>query len=72
MKLNDQVTIKWSDGPENGGAPILHYSVFYDNGNGDGVFILLASEVESQEYVATSLVQGSTYQFRVKAHNNFG
>ena len=66
------MTIKWSDGPENGGATILHYSIFYDNGNGDGLFVLLASEVASQEYVATSLDQGSTYQFRVKAQNIFG
>ena len=37
------IRFTWEDGLSDGGTEILDYSVYYDQANGDNIFILLAS-----------------------------
>ena len=55
----------WYEGPENGGTPVLDYTVSYDQSSGTGTFVELAAGVTTLSYSATGLVPGNTYTFKV-------
>lgn len=55
----------WYEGPENGGTPVIDYTVSYDQSSGTGNFVELASGVATTSYSATGLVPGNTYTFKV-------
>jgi hypothetical protein len=54
-----------------GGSPIIDYRVYFDDATG-GSFTVLAESVTDLTYTATSLVQGSTYSFKVEVRNAYG
>lgn len=66
-----QITLTWSDGASNGGAPIIDYRVLYAN-EGSGSFVVLASGVSGTTHTSTSLTPGSKYTFKVESRNSFG
>lgn len=46
--INDDITttdtvirFTWKEGNNNGGSPVIDYTVYYDQGTGSGVFVLL-------------------------------
>ena len=47
----------------NGGSNVLDYQISYDQGK--NIYVVLATEVISQSYIANSLTPGLTYKFKV-------
>lgn len=39
----NQITFSWSNPPDDGGTPIIDYKIYWDNGTGEGLFILANS-----------------------------
>jgi hypothetical protein len=67
----NQISVTWVAPAFNGGSPVLDYSVWYDNAAG-GEYTQIASGITSLSYIATSLTQGKTYRFKIKARNVYG
>ena len=63
-----QIGLSWLAPSFTGGSPILDYNIWYDNGSGS-TFYNLVSGLTSPNYIATSLNQGTTYNFEVRARN---
>lgn len=69
-----QVLIQWTGltyGSDTGETSITSYSLYSDNGSGDGIFDEIASGLITS-YLATGLTGGATYLFKVKATNMYG
>lgn len=67
------IRFTWSDGPSDGGSPILDYNVYYNQGADVNSEVLLASALTSREYSTTvTLVPGLLYDFKVSARNSVG
>lgn len=54
----------------NGGSQILDYSVFFDQGLQS--WTLVASNIQSRQYVVPGLTIGVRYTFYVRSRNVFG
>jgi hypothetical protein len=68
---NTQIRFTWADGASDGGATIIDYSVYYDQGSDE--FILLDGSVTDQFYLTiVSLTAGEFYKFKVTARNSVG
>jgi len=68
-----QIRFTWEDGPSDGGASVLDYDVYYDQGSQTASYILLQPSIISKEWTTTNtLVAGETYSFRVSARNSVG
>jgi hypothetical protein len=63
-----QIKISWQEGASNGGTPIDLYRVWVSTDLGAN-FNVLATSVTQSFYLATGLVTGTVYQFKVQAHN---
>ena len=50
------ITFSWSLGAANGGAEVLDFRIYYEHTNGE--WLILASEVSTQQYTATGLTAG--------------
>jgi hypothetical protein len=61
----------WADGAEDGGLPILDYRINIAL-ESDGIYSVLASSIQSRQYLAESLTPGVTYKFTVEARNSYG
>ena len=70
ITLESQIGLIWIDGPENGGTPVIDYTLQYDQGS--GTWITLKSEITTQQYTAIGLTAGVTYKFKVLARNVYG
>lgn len=68
----NQIGLSWAHGAEDGGTPVIDFSVLYDHGGENGVFVTLASGITDTSYTAVGLVTGTTYTFKVLARNAFG
>lgn len=64
------ITISWTAGIKNGGAPVLDYTIYYKQSGGS--FTTLKVGEKSLTYTATGLTSGIRYQFYVLARNTFG
>lgn len=71
ITLADRIGLTWSPPEFSGGSPIIDYTVWYDDGRGDDTFEVRQSGLQLS-YTALSLVQGTTYKFKVKARNLYG
>ena len=47
----------------------MDYRVSYDQGQGTNTFVVLASGITEEAYIATGLTSGVTYIFKVQARN---
>lgn len=65
-----QISITWLKGAAEGGTPVIDYSVWFDQGNGN--YIIFQSGVLPTSYITTALTMGTSYKFKVKARNAFG
>lgn len=67
------ITFEWEKAAEEGGSPVLDYVVYWDYGQGTE-FVLIAGSQDTDELHIqnTDLIQGGTYQFKVKARNIVG
>lgn len=63
------IGVSWSEGADDGGAPILDYQLWYDPGTGTSV--ILASGITNLFYTESGLTEGTTYTFKVRARNVF-
>jgi hypothetical protein len=67
---NTQITLAWPASQENGGTPILDYSISYAKVGED--YESLADGVTGLSYTATGLITGQEYKFIVRARNAEG
>lgn len=58
---SSQITIIWEAGPTFYGAAIIDYKIYYDEANGDGVFVVLDDAVLGTSLTLTPVVTGLTY-----------
>jgi hypothetical protein len=65
-----QIGLKWSPGASDGGSSIIDYSISYDQAK--GIFVPLALNITSTTYIASGLVGGLSYSFKVSARNAVG
>jgi hypothetical protein len=56
--------VSWDEGSQNGGSPVIDYTVSYAEGV-DGTFSVLQSGVLDTTFTAVSLSPGVTYLFKV-------
>jgi hypothetical protein len=63
--------LSWDEGVENGGSPVIDYTVNYAVGT-FGSYVELMSGVLLTEYTATGLTSGETYSFKIQARNAYG
>jgi hypothetical protein len=64
------ISLTWTNGAANGGAPVLDYRITYDQSAGD--YIVLASGLNNPLFTATGLTSGNVYKFKVESRNKFG
>lgn len=68
-----QIKLYWEEGPINGGLTVEDYTIYYDNGTGDGVFVELESGVPTSFYTTTAALTNNVYYtFKVTARNDVG
>ena len=63
--------MSWAAPLFDGGSEILDYSLYTDEATGTD-FVVLEASLTTLTYTATSLTQGATYKFKVKARNIYG
>lgn len=69
------ISIQWAALPvgSNGGSAVTDYKVYWDNGEGLGVFYLKqATTTPALSFTASSVVAGKTYSFKISAVNIVG
>jgi hypothetical protein len=71
ITLGDRIGLTWAAPAFNGGAPVLDYRLWFDDGRGDSVFEVKQSGLHLS-YTVESLVQGTVYTFKVQARNDYG
>lgn len=62
----------WTAGTTYYGAAVEDYTISYDEGKGDGSFVVLASGITDTNYLMTSIVTGTTYVLKVQARSEYG
>lgn len=67
----------WSalTGVATGGSSIISYNVYWNQGNTNNVWVNLigeTSDYSATSYMATSVTEGETYQFKIRANNRWG
>lgn len=67
-----KIGIIWQAGSLNGGAPVLDYTVSWDNATTTGTYLVLAQNVLATTYNATGIQASLTYSFVVQARNIYG
>jgi len=56
-----QVGLSWQKGANDGGTPVISYTVSYDRGNDGASFVEVQSGILETEYTVTGLTAGLTY-----------
>ena len=57
----------------NGGTPVLDFTVYYDQGMGTGDYIVLETNVLTSYYLTTVLlIPDVNYSFKISARNAVG
>lgn len=65
-----QIGLSWDEGAANGGSPVIDYRVWY--ATDPSSYSILDAGVLSTNFVATSLVMGTTYYFKVQSRTIYG
>ena len=58
-----QISISWANGATNGGASVLDYRIYYDQGTNN--YVPLSSGVTMTSYLVSGVIAGTTYKFKV-------
>jgi len=56
-----QIQLTWQPGAANGGAAILDYRIWYDQGVNS--YVIFQNAVTATSFTATTLSMGTTYKF---------
>lgn len=64
--------MSWLKPANEGGTPVLDYTILYDNGSSGAAFIVLEENVFETTYTAVSLTPGINYMFKIQARNAYG
>lgn len=67
-----QIALSWQQGTTYYGATIIDYTIVYDQGLGQGVFVTLAQNIIGTSYIVQQVTTGFTYQFKIAARSEFG
>jgi hypothetical protein len=62
--------LMWDNGLDDGGLPVLDFRISYSEV--DGIYSLLESNIVLNSYLATNLVSGTEYKFKVESRNAHG
>lgn len=66
-----QIGIRWDEGHNNNGSPVIDYTISYDQST--GVWVNLTTSLTAKFYTTlVGLSPGRTYSFRVYARNSVG
>jgi hypothetical protein len=67
----NQIAITWNEGTNDGGSPVVDYTISYKEQNSiDGYEE--DTGVPSSPYTITGLTQGITYQVKIQGRNEYG
>ena len=67
------IKLSWENGSSDGGTSVVDYDVYYDDGQSNAVYTILAQAVTTKYYqTSVSLIAGETYSFKVTARNMVG
>jgi hypothetical protein len=65
-----QIGLMWTEGAQNGGTPVLDYTLQYDQGT--STWITFQSGITDTQITVIGLTQGVTYKFKILARNEYG
>lgn len=71
FKTGTSISFAWSNGVNDGGAPVDSWNVRYNN-NGSSLYDPLATGLQVKSYTASNLSPGTVYYFVVTSTNVFG
>lgn len=71
LKSGTTISLAWTNGDKDGGAPVTSYSIRY-NSDGSGVFAPLIDKLLVKSFTASNLTPGVRYYFVVTSLNVFG
>ena len=67
------IALVWNVGAQDGGSPVIDYTLSYDEGTATESFVVVASGILDKNYlVSSNLTPGVTYTFKVQSRNVFG
>jgi hypothetical protein len=60
--------------PDNGGSSVTKYVILWDSGLNNGVYTEMTVILDTAQtsYTKNGLTQGTTYKFKIEAHNIYG
>lgn len=68
-----KIRFLWTEGPNDGGVPVLDYDIYYDQGAATATYVIMEENVLDQFYVTTvALTPGEEYTFKLTARNSVG
>lgn len=67
---SSQIGLIWTEGDQNGGAPVIDYTINY--GESIGSFNQIIAGITSSTFTVIGLTPGTIYKFRVQARNIYG
>lgn len=66
-----RIKFTWVEGANNGGTPVIDYTIYYDQGI--GTYVKLSENILPTEFTTeNNLTPGTVYTFKVAARNNVG
>lgn len=71
ITTKSQIGLTWTAPTFVGGAPLLDYRIWSDQGTGT-TYSVIALNVATTSYTVTGLTQGTSYKFKVDARNEKG
>lgn len=66
-----QVSKLWEEGPIFYGAPVIDFTLSWDQGLGDGSLVILDTGIVPTAYITTTVDYGTYYTFRVQARSEY-
>lgn len=72
LTSSSQIALTWSPGVEEGGASIIDYRLWYDQGQGSSEYVTLESGITTTAFTMVVDTIGSTYAFKVQSRTTYG
>jgi hypothetical protein len=70
MTTSTQIGLKWSDGLNNGGSPVVDYKISYATGADQ--YAVYESGIITNSLIVVGLTPGVSYKFKVQSRSSFG